>query len=845
MELIAPWSSQHLFLVLHQYNDSDDNVLASAFLEKDQPFFPASTNSYISAVSLRISLFGNNDGTGYAYKYLPPEWFIAVDMPDDPDEKADEAQAEWAPSHLGAWTWNFNEEVKTVTLIAKTDLDNNELGTTVPLHNFTELMCAELNQNKVNRDAVIRMPTTGGHFHLKLQSNPTQLVEGPGWGRNGLQTMRGCVIEVSDHNNKFGEDEDTSQSDVDILLQYVEYGTDDQGYDPDESPNRVKSFQIAFQIYKNTLPDNVSVNELKSFLSSGVHIHHKSQGAGAILTVLGPCSIQRTAITKPIREGATFKTTDVVKYNVVGTRTLDDGQTENVVQGVPIARIFCNDGHYFGDDAPVYVSQIPPHSEIAVPKWIVAGTVQKMVTGEWFVENPESYTAYLTVTLARNEENGASQATAFFEGEDTPRFPHRFTHLRQSSTRPNSDDYFVYTKDIRPSIRTVVKDAVVSVEKYNNADPPTKVDDYNFDDGQQVRVEDLSDVLDPLTIEFQQNVSSHNRIQASTEEPGDYAIQSVNELYEIYNAPLINDKLWNLNTSVNGGFRITLSKTTKVGRLQIDGEFARALGLIPFMKSSALEKKSDGPQLKTSYIFVKVDEKQPEYSHLNGGEFDDYCLEGQLRDFFVIDPATYEKLNVPDDADLSELKTKILYLRADNQPYRVIDKVSVSFRERRQYIRRTKGEVSYDGVNGREVWTFEDPPMGGYVMNDGTVSPETFSLFEGLIVQIPTLPFQSQEATYASNGQRALLELRFPVEAGVSNDVTGEVRGTSMQLMGDMIWNRSGNHQYLPISSIGNIYTMNARISLVYRNASNRPPQPVYLPPGGIWQLKVLLVETK
>ena len=86
MELIAPWSSQHLFLVLHQYNDTDDDVLASAFLEKDQPFFPASTNSYISAVSLRISLFGNNSGTGYAYKCLPPNWFIAVDKPSDEEK---------------------------------------------------------------------------------------------------------------------------------------------------------------------------------------------------------------------------------------------------------------------------------------------------------------------------------------------------------------------------------------------------------------------------------------------------------------------------------------------------------------------------------------------------------------------------------------------------------------------------------------------------------------------------------------------------------------------------------------------------------------------------------------
>ena len=76
-ELVAPFSKQHLFLTLSQYNKKDEAVLARAEIHKDQSFFPASTGSFLASESFRLSLFGNPK-SGYVYQYIQPEWFISA-----------------------------------------------------------------------------------------------------------------------------------------------------------------------------------------------------------------------------------------------------------------------------------------------------------------------------------------------------------------------------------------------------------------------------------------------------------------------------------------------------------------------------------------------------------------------------------------------------------------------------------------------------------------------------------------------------------------------------------------------------------------------------------------------
>ena len=145
--------------------------------------------------------------------------------------------------------------------------------------------------------------------------------------------------------------------------------------------------------------------------------------------------------------------------------------------------------------------------------------------------------------------------------------------------------------------------------------------------------------------------------------------------------------------------------------------------------------------------------------------------------------------------------------------------------------------------DGVIVYEWEDPPVGT-IHNTARVSIESFSLFEGIQITIPDVPFQSQVTSW-SNGERTLLELRLPVPYQTANEPSGRVAGTSFPYIADLIWSSTGGFEWLPVSSVGDLYQVPARCSLVYRDANNFPPRPLYIPEGGIFQLKLALLEVK
>ena len=432
--------------------------------------------------------------------------------------------------------------------------------------------------------------------------------------------------------------------------------------------------------------------------------------------------------------------------------------------------------------------------------------------------------------------------------------------MLSASKREHKDEFFVYQSPEPPSLQFQARNVPVTNIVLLN-DNNDVHEDFSLEEARQDPYQDdnfsilvreqqknkfgeaRGDLAVAIPLGFEDTTNLRNRIEARTEEPGEKAIQSVNELFEIYNAPLINPGLWTLNTAVNGGFRITLSKTQKLARFEIDGDFAENLGLLPVMKCPALGLK-DEPTNKTVYIFVELSQADPENSAVDEvfSDFSSYSYEGQLDEFRMEDGD--QLVPIPSGRTLAELRGEILVRNTDNKLFRLLDKIQVRHRGKKQYIRTKQAYVKKE-ADGKTTWCFEDPPLGAYVENNRRVSPTTFSLFEGIIVECPDLPFQSQEATYASTGQRSLLELRFPVEANQVSDLTGQITATEMPLIGDLLWNRTSHHQYLPVSSIGNIYQLSARASLVYRDAAGRSPLPIFLPPGGIFQLKILLLETK
>ena len=125
------------------------------------------------------------------------------------------------------------------------------------------------------------------------------------------------------------------------------------------------------------------------------------------------------------------------------------------------------------------------------------------------------------------------------------------------------------------------------------------------------------------------------------------------------------------------------------------------------------------------------------------------------------------------------------------------------------------------------------------------ISVASFALFEGLQITLPDLPFAPQLTSW-SNGERCLLELRFPINYGTGNNGPGEVTATSFEQIGDIIWSAGGaGFEWLPVSSIGSLYQVTANASLIFRDAVGRPPRPIYIPEKGIFQLKLSFLEVK
>ena len=257
MELVAPWSSQHLFLVMHQYNDSDENQLADARIQKDQPFFPASTNTYISAVSLRISLFGNNSGSGYAYRYLPEHWYIAADVPDQNQSQSEELvrPTTFTDTRVGVASFDFiNPSNQTISLGVLKNFSGESLANEVNAARFTEVLATELNEYKLNRDAKIRFvsdqETSGAMlvYQLQLDDDPTKYIQGGGLGRNGLATLRGAIDEFPKEGLK--PTKDNPMTDPEFTQALVDHVTTFSK--PDNG--RPDIFQIRLRFAKKNCP---------------------------------------------------------------------------------------------------------------------------------------------------------------------------------------------------------------------------------------------------------------------------------------------------------------------------------------------------------------------------------------------------------------------------------------------------------------------------------------------------------------------------------------------------------------------------------------------------------------
>ena len=203
-ELVAPYSKKHLYLVLHQYNDDPEGrpQLARAQVIKDSSFFPASTSTYIAAEAFRISLFGNPE-SGYAYRFIPQDWFIAAEVDDEEKDKDTRValQTNTMSQSFDLKTDTLDKNILLTALHTKSGTEKT-LDETSDLGVIWEAFANDFNAYSISTGTLLEVPKTPSPSEtekviVKLNEKPSEKLSGPGFGLMGIGFMRGEITSYS------------------------------------------------------------------------------------------------------------------------------------------------------------------------------------------------------------------------------------------------------------------------------------------------------------------------------------------------------------------------------------------------------------------------------------------------------------------------------------------------------------------------------------------------------------------------------------------------------------------------------------------------------------------------
>ena len=822
-EFVAPYAKQHLFIVLHEYNSTPEPILAQAQVIRDSSFFPASLNTYVAAVSFRVSMFGNPD-SGYVYQYVEPDWNIACELDDDPPE-----YAIYEPTDAICTQWDFrnqNQDSKgSLTLAPRLAIAH---GVSVPSHQTVRLAsliegsAAEINRYVINNGTALRVPTTGHNFALvKLTQNPTEKISGPGFGPKGLGMLAGLVTTRQgtfvdgDTWNDISPEHDRYQA---RKVSYIDDPSDHTA-DADNYPHP-DLFQFRYTVNVKDLPDGFSLEHFKRYLSSGVHLHVASEYGGSLIDVLGPYRLEMLYRDEPEKDKTTL--------------VWDDYSTQNEHRTpLPYVQCVANDGHFWPEEGLVtYFEQ-----NDADGGYKEARTAYMKSPGDWAVHVRGRYQAYLTGRVSKVFDKDGVEKQLFDYWSNGSGWADRFGNFEQAdenywyayTTRMPIIDSFHF-RDIDCELIQAYQQSTDS-EGEPLGDPVEEAFSTNMQG--YFRAHEIE-----KPVQFSGETVLRHRKETSSFSDEPVGIYTVNELYEMFNDSQINDGFWRLQTASNGGFEIQILK--KVDRFHITKSFADKLGLSHYLSCIESDKVTDRPQVRQTYILL---EDSFDRGILSDFEYDNLVREDQLEHYVYFDD-NHQPHKLDESDGIEALRQKKIYHVGDrSKAFRILDRQKAVYNTKTSY--RTDKRAVIREIQGVECYEWENPPFPSVIGNTTRVSVESFSLFEGIQLTLPDLPFMPQITSW-SNGERTLLELRLPSPYNTGNDSTGAVAATSFPYIGDLIWNVGGSgFEWLPVSSIGDLYQVTANCSLVYRDANNKPPRPLYIPQGGIFQLKVAFLETK
>ena len=826
-EFVAPYSKQHMFMVLHKYNPDPEPILATCQVIRDSSFFPASSSSYVAAVSLRLSMFGNPD-SGYVYQYVEPDWRIACDVSED---RVDLHKTDTTP--LVAYKYDLrnanNDNLGKISLVASKAIRLSEeiaSDNTNDIGHILESFAGYINNYAIDKNSTVLIPHVDSNndvyrIEVRVVGNPMHLLRGPGYGFEGLGTMRGSG-QLGDRWNVGGSTREGWQA-----AKWSEIPLESTVEDDGEVISSFKYpelFQFHLTVDKNYLGME-SIEEFAAYLSSGVNLYHDQINTGCVFDVLGPYRLNK------FEDVNDEKALELVEDEITG-------DNKNGAK-LPRYRIIMQQGKKFQTGFCDYYERDAFGGDVDFSK-----RAQIDVPDDWYGEKGIMWHAYLTCRPSKHGTNqfdqydisgklwrGKSDVAQELQWKNFLTFP-------QDEFAEDVSDYYpwnVYSCRGKLNLAVVIEDCPVQLIQ-----------------ARKVVSGDLEDV-DYSTSMFKETSSfpSHNvkllhfnvnrtRIEAGSFEREPVGIYTVNEMFEMFNAPRTGnqDGNWQLQTHSNGGFCIHIKK--EMARFEISKAFADAMGLKNSITTIAQASMDKVDQTQTNWILMRVKTLKgfAPLAYIGQTTFSQMIREDSLDSY--VDVENREPLDL--SVGTSELIGKVVVHAHEGKAYKILRRIETSYRDRLTHKRQETANLRM--IDGIPTYSFENPPLG-IIENTSQISVASFALFEGLQITLPDLPFMPQLTSW-SNGERCLLELRFPINYGTGNNGTGEVTATSFEQIGDIIWSAGGaGFEWLPISSIGNLYQVTANASLIFRDALGRSPRPVYLPQNGIMQVKIAFLEIK
>lgn len=793
MELIAPWNKESLFLTLTTYNSSDEPVLASAEVVKDQPFFKtAGGGVYIACESFRLSAFASD--LGYIYQNIRPNWFISGQH----REKA-QVQESIVESSVAAQSVLLENETTGKNEMRLVMLQTPEFQNDNSIQRHMDQYAKDLNDFRIHENGEVEIsPTISGatetrRFHLL--EDPAEKLVGPGLGENGLTEIQ---IEILPNW-------DPAQLDSQIL-------TDISTVTGKHFPT---NWVMGLNVYKNTLPPNVTFEDLKVFFSRGLYIYNDKASNNYDYHLNG----------EPI-------------FRILGPRhiTIDnagDLSTGNTRQ--PRARLFTDNDQYFKSGVIVNFDAAAD----GVPGWTANDPKSGRVNGDYGVPTQEE-------AEARHQD---IEANEFWYDEDTHSYQFMMTvEFASAATRLRVEQIIIQAQTEYPDIYIdeFFGLNVFGAERffvYNDSRPLHQCMHSSFAVNQLTGTP-LDDAFPATLVSLvEENQVNSKEVIGRSFEKKDYPTISPNQMFQIFNAKDdTGENGWLLNGHANGGFQIEIKKDYDV--FVIQKEFADLLGLDPRMISF---QNSAIAQAEEQNRILVIPCEEPDFegnskAKYTNENFSNYVTEGDIEQFTLYDPPqmlnpatiknligeTLQKTNAPENESFFKLV---------NTYNKTLSRERITRFRKDPFVETTK-----DG----EVYIFHNVKAGDYMENLQMVSMESFALFEGIQLCVPSLPFQPMITSFSS-GSRVLAELRLDFPVGPQAGPDGTNQGTNDFWVGDIHWSANNGHQYLQLSTAQqSIYNMNIRAYLVYRDANNIPPKPIWIAPkGGLFQVKIRLVSVK